>query len=135
MDMSLMCDIRIASRSARFSEGYIRVGLVPGDGGCATSCPASWVPLTALRLLWTGEFVDADRALAMGLVSDVVGDDDLMTEVYSLADTIAGRAPVAVETIKRAVYRGVRSNPRRCPGLDILPSSRRSFDRRLCRGL
>lgn len=105
MDMSLMCDIRIASRSARFSEGYIRVGLVPGDGGCYF-LPRIVGASTALRLLWTGEFVDADRALAMGLVSDVVGDDDLMTEVYSLADTIAGRAPVAVETIKRAVYQG-----------------------------
>lgn len=105
MDMSLMCDIRIANRSARFSEGYIRVGLVPGDGGCYF-LPRIVGASTALRLLWTGEFVDADRALAMGLVSDVVGDGDLMTEVYSLADTIAGRAPVAVETIKRAVYQG-----------------------------
>lgn len=105
MDMSLMCDIRIASRSAKFSEGYIRVGLVPGDGGCYY-LPRIVGAATALRLLWTGEFVDADRALAMGLVSDVVGDEDLMREVYSLAHTIAGRAPVAVETIKRAVYQG-----------------------------
>ncbi|MFE3059923.1 enoyl-CoA hydratase/isomerase family protein [Nocardia sp. NPDC059239] len=105
MDMSLMCDIRIASRSARFSEGYIRVGLVPGDGGCYY-LPRIVGASTALRLLWTGEFVDAESALSMGLVSEVVDDDALMSVVYGLARTIADRAPFAVETIKRAVYQG-----------------------------
>jgi len=57
MDMALMCDMRFAGESARFSEGYIRVGLVPGDGGCF------WLPrlvgvAKALELLLTGDFVD-----------------------------------------------------------------------------
>jgi enoyl-CoA hydratase/carnithine racemase len=106
MDMSLMCDIRIAGRSARFSEGYIRVGLVPGDGGCYY-LPRIVGTSTALRLLWTGEFVDADAALAMGLVSEVHEDEQALDAGLALAKLIASRAPVAVETIKRAVYQGL----------------------------
>jgi enoyl-CoA hydratase/carnithine racemase len=109
MDMSLMCDIRIAGRSARFSEGYIRVGLVPGDGGCYY-LPRIIGVAEALRLLWTGEFVDADRALALGLVSEVYDDESVLDEAYALAATIAARAPIAVETIKRAVYQGLDQN-------------------------
>jgi enoyl-CoA hydratase/carnithine racemase len=106
MDMSLMCDIRIAGRSARFSEGYIRVGLIPGDGGCYY-LPRIVGVANALRLMWTGEFVSADQALGMGLVSEVVNDDELLDSVYRLAKTIADRAPIAVETIKRSVYQGL----------------------------
>lgn len=109
MDMSLMCDIRIAGRSARFSEGYIRVGLVPGDGGCYF-LPRIVGTSTALRLLWTGEFVDADAALAMGLVSEIHDDDGVLDAGYALAETIASRAPIAVETIKRSVYQGLRQD-------------------------
>ncbi|MDH6291273.1 enoyl-CoA hydratase/isomerase family protein [Rhodococcus opacus] len=106
MDMSLMCDIRLAGRSARFSEGYIRVGLVPGDGGCYY-LPRIIGVANALRLLWTGEFVDADRALALGLVSEVHDDESVLGEAYALAETIAARAPIAVEVIKRSVYQGL----------------------------
>ena len=109
MDMSLMCDIRIAGRSARFSEGYIRVGLVPGDGGCYY-LPRIVGVANALQLLWTGEFVDADRALALGLVSQETEDDQLMEATYQLAQTIANRAPIAVETIKRSVYQGLEQS-------------------------
>ena len=106
MDMSLMCDIRIAGRSARFSERYVRVGLVPGDGGCYY-LPRIIGVANALRLLWTGDFVSADEALALGLVSEVHDDASVMDATYALARKIAGRAPLAVETIKRSVYQGL----------------------------
>src|SRR5581483_5158011 len=64
MDMALMCDIRLAARSARFSEGYIRVGLVPGDGGCYY-LPRLVGTAKALELLLTGDFVDGEEAAAL----------------------------------------------------------------------
>jgi enoyl-CoA hydratase/carnithine racemase len=69
MDMSLLYDLRFAGRSARFSEGYIKIGLVPGDGGCWL-LPSVVGTSTALRLLWTGDFVGAEEALRIGLVDD-----------------------------------------------------------------
>lgn len=103
MDMSLMADIRIAGQSARLSEGYVRVGLVPGDGGCYY-LPRIVGTANALQLLGTGEFVDADRARSMGLVSSVVPDDELDEAATALATSFANQPPLAVQTIKRAMY-------------------------------
>ncbi|WP_345353509.1 enoyl-CoA hydratase/isomerase family protein [Rhodococcus olei] len=106
MDMSLMCDIRFAGQSARFSEGYIRVGLVPGDGGCYY-LPRIVGTATALRLLWTGAFVDANEALSIGLVSEVHDDERVLDAAYQLAEEVSQRAPIAVEVVKRAVRQGL----------------------------
>ncbi|MGM5069118.1 enoyl-CoA hydratase/isomerase family protein [Rhodococcus qingshengii] len=105
MDMSLMCDIRFAGRSAQFSEGYIRVGLVPGDGGCYY-LPRIVGTAQALRLLWTGAFIDAPEALSIGLVSEVHDDDRVLDATLDLAHEIASRAPIAIEIIKRSVQQG-----------------------------
>src|SRR5690348_12835891 len=74
MDMALMCDMRFAGESARFSEGYIRVGLVPGDGGCF------WLPrlvgvAKALELLLTGDFVDGREAERIGIANHCYPDE------------------------------------------------------------
>jgi enoyl-CoA hydratase/carnithine racemase len=103
MDMALMCDYRIAGRAARFSEGYVRIGLVPGDGGCWL-LPRLVGSSRALRLLWTGDFVDAEAALALGIVDEVV--DDPRKTVREFAQSLAGRPPQAVRMIKRAVRQG-----------------------------
>lgn len=105
MDMSLMTDIRIAGESARFSEGYVRVGLVPGDGGCYY-LPRIVGTAHALRLLCTGEFVDSAEALAIGLVSRVVPDHELDSAVTDLAATLAAQPPLAVQMIKRSIHAG-----------------------------
>jgi enoyl-CoA hydratase/carnithine racemase len=102
MDMALMCDIRLAAESARFSEGYIRVGLVPGDGGCYY-LPRIIGTEQALKMMWTGDFVGAKQAFALGLVSEIHPDAQLGEAAQHLADKIASRAPIAVQTIKRAV--------------------------------
>jgi enoyl-CoA hydratase/carnithine racemase len=102
MDMALMCDIRLAAESASFSEGYIRVGLVPGDGGCYY-LPRIVGTEQALKMMWTGDFVGAEQAMALGLVSEVHPDAQLGEAAQHLADKIASRAPIAVQTIKRAV--------------------------------
>ena len=119
MDMALLCDLRFAGRGARFSEGYIKVGLVPGDGGCWL-LPRTVGTSTALRLLWTGDFVDADEALRIGLVDEVHEDEDLMDAVYAFAARLVERPPVAVQTIKRAVRQGARHDLR--TALDLISS-------------
>ncbi|MFG2960998.1 enoyl-CoA hydratase/isomerase family protein [Streptomyces sp. NPDC048291] len=119
MDMALLCDIRFASRTARFSEGYIRVGLVPGDGGCWL-LPRAVGTSTALRLLWTGDFVDAEEALRIGLVEAVFETDGLLDSVYAFAARLAERPPAAVQIIKRAVHQGARHDLR--TALDLISS-------------
>jgi enoyl-CoA hydratase/carnithine racemase len=119
MDMSLMCDIRFAGESARFSEGYIRVGLVPGDGGCYF-LPRLVGTSMALEMLWTGDFVDAEQALRAGLVSRVLPDDELMPATYAFARLLAERPPIAIRMIKRAVYQSARSDLR--TALDLISS-------------
>ncbi|GHG42658.1 enoyl-CoA hydratase/isomerase family protein [Streptomyces zaomyceticus] len=119
MDMALLCDLRFAGRSARFSEGYIKVGLVPGDGGCWL-LPRAVGTSTALRMLWTGDFVGADEALRIGLVDEVHEDEDLMDAVYAYATRLAERPPVAIRTIKRAVRQGARHDLR--TALDLISS-------------
>lgn len=119
MDMALLCDLRFAGRGARFSEGYIKVGLVPGDGGCWL-LPRAVGTSTALRMLWTGDFVGADEALRIGLVDEVHADEDLMDAVYAYAARLAERPPVAIRTIKRAVRQGARHDLR--TALDLISS-------------
>ncbi|MFI1018768.1 enoyl-CoA hydratase/isomerase family protein [Streptomyces sp. NPDC020965] len=119
MDMALLCDLRFAGRGARFSEGYIKVGLVPGDGGCWL-LPRVVGVSTALRLLWTGDFVNADDALRIGLVDEVHDDEDLLDAAYAYAARLAERPPIAVQTIKRAVRQGARHDLR--TALDLISS-------------
>ena len=76
MGMSLMCDMRIASDAARFSTGYVRVGLVPGDGD-TYFLPRLIGTARALELLWTADFIEAPKALELGIVNRVVPADKL----------------------------------------------------------
>ena len=119
MDMALMCDMRIIARSARLSEGYIRVGLVPGDGGCYY-LPRLVGQAKALELLLTGDFIDAEEAARLGIANHVVDDDDLPAATTRLARKLADAPPVAVRTIKRAVYQSARADLR--TALDLLSS-------------
>lgn len=105
MDLALYCDVRFASPSARFSEAYVKVGLVPGNGGCWL-LPRLVGRSTALRLLWTGDFVDAATAADIGLVEYVVDDEPVLDHAVSFARRVAAQPPIAVQTIKRAVRQG-----------------------------
>ncbi|WP_151772111.1 enoyl-CoA hydratase/isomerase family protein [Streptomyces abyssomicinicus] len=119
LDMALMCDIRFAARSARMSEGYIRLGLVPGDGG-AYFLPRLVGQSKALELLLGGEFVDAEEALRIGMVNRVVDDADLLGETYAFAAKIAARPSLPVGMIKRAVRSSDRLDMR--TSLDLISS-------------
>lgn len=105
MDMSLMADIRLASTTARFSERYIKVGLLPGDGGCFL-LPRIVGRARALELMWTGEFIDAGTALDYGMVSHVFDDDEFDDHVTRFAQRLTQSPPLMVRLIKRATIDG-----------------------------
>jgi enoyl-CoA hydratase/carnithine racemase len=109
LDIALMCDLRFAASSARMSEGYIRVGLVPGEGGCYL-LPRLVGPARALELLMTGRFVDAAEALAIGLVNRVYEDAELAAQAHAFAAELAGRSPIPLQIIKRSVYQAATSD-------------------------
>ena len=119
MDMALMCDIRIAARSARLSEGYIRLGIVPGDGGCYY-LPRLVGTSKALELLLTGDFVDAEEAHRLGIVNAVYDDAELRSQAHALAARLAAGPTVALRMIKRAVYQSAHSDLR--TALDLISS-------------
>ncbi len=87
MGMCVMCDVRIASDEARFSTGYVRVGLVPGDGD-TYFLPRLVGPAKALELLWTADFIDAAEALRLGVVQRVVPAARLSEATYAFAAQI-----------------------------------------------
>jgi enoyl-CoA hydratase/carnithine racemase len=119
LDMALMCDLRIAARSAKLSEGYIKVGLTPGDGG-AYYLPRLVGTARALELLLTGDFIDAEEAHRIGMVNRVVDDTDLGAATKALAEQIAAAPPVTVRMIKRATYQSAKADLR--TSLDLISS-------------
>lgn len=119
LDMAFMCDLRFAAQGARFAEGYVKVGLISGDGG-TYFLPRLVGVAKALELLWTGDFIDAEEAYRIGLVNRVVPGDRLMAEVNELAERLASGPTIALRTIKRAVYQGLRMDLR--THLDLISS-------------
>jgi 2-(1,2-epoxy-1,2-dihydrophenyl)acetyl-CoA isomerase len=105
MDMASMADIRFAASGARFGMTYVRMGLIPGDGGCWT-LPRIVGSARALDLIWTGRLFDAQEALAMGYVSAVYEPEELMPRTIEFARQIARGPATAVQLAKKMVYRG-----------------------------
>lgn len=99
-DLACMCDLRIASESAKFAESFVKLGIIPGDGG-AWLLPRIVGYSKACEMAFTGDVVDAKEALAIGLVSKVVPDADLIQAARALADRIAANPPFAVRMTKR----------------------------------
>ena len=100
LDLTCMCDIRICSETATFAESFVRVGIVPGDGG-AWLLPRAVGMAKAAEMSFTGELVDAQAALAMGLVSRVVPHAALLAEANALAERIAANPGQALRMTKR----------------------------------
>ncbi|MDQ0219258.1 enoyl-CoA hydratase [Peribacillus cavernae] len=118
-DMSLQCDLRIASTQARFSEGYVNAGIVPGDGG-GYYLPRLIGLDKALELLWTGRMIDSEEAGKLGLITKQVPHDVLMEEAYKLANQLARGPQTAIRLIKRTVYQGLKTDLR--TSLDMVSS-------------
>ncbi|THD75039.1 crotonase/enoyl-CoA hydratase family protein [Thalassobius vesicularis] len=104
-DLACMCDIRIAAESAKFAESFIKVGIIPGDGG-AWLLPRVVGMSKAAEMAFTGEMLDAQAALSCGLVSRVVPDDQLMQTARELADRIAANPGPTLRLTKRLLREG-----------------------------
>ena len=100
MGVALGCDIRIASEKATFSEGFVRMGLIPADGSC-WQLPRMIGMGNTLLLQYTGDALTADEAFRMGIVSRVTLHDDLSGTAAELAERLAGGATYSMSLIKR----------------------------------
>ncbi|HKK29432.1 MAG TPA: enoyl-CoA hydratase-related protein, partial [Alphaproteobacteria bacterium] len=99
-DLAMMCDIRIASEKALMGEVFVNLGIIPGDGG-AWYLPRIVGRAKAFELAFTGDVIDAEEALKIGLVHKVVPHDTLMEEAMAMAKKIAGKPPEALRMTKR----------------------------------
>jgi enoyl-CoA hydratase/carnithine racemase len=100
LDVACMCDIRIASSNAKFAESFVKLGIVPGDGG-AWLLPRIIGLSRAAELSYTGQVIDAEQAAAWNLVSRVVPPEQLLPAAQELAERIAANPPHAVRMTKR----------------------------------
>ena len=105
-EISMSCDIRIASDSAMFGQPEVGLGITPGFGG--TQRLARTVgPGMAKQLIYTARNIKADEALRIGLVNAVYPAAELMEQAEKMASTIAGNAPIAVRACKKAINEGL----------------------------
>jgi enoyl-CoA hydratase/carnithine racemase len=104
-ELALHADIIVAGEGARFGQPEIRVGIMPGAGGTQRLVRAVG-KYKAMTMLLTGEPVGAREAEAMGLVSEVVPDGEVIERALALARTIAALPPIAVRKIKDVVAHG-----------------------------
>lgn len=106
MDFALLCDIRLASEHARFSQLFVKLGLMADITGY-WRLPQLVGYSAAAELLFTGDMVDASTALRLGLVRSVHPADELLTATYELAGRIAANPPQSVRYLKEGLRRGV----------------------------
>jgi enoyl-CoA hydratase/carnithine racemase len=118
LDLALACDMRIASTRAKMGETYIKLGLNPGNGG-TYFLPRLVGSGLAAELAFTGDILDAERALEIGLVNRVVEPDQLLTEAAALAARIAAYPRLALEATKQQL--------RQSWHLDLISSMNLSF--------
>ena len=110
MDLALLCDMRIASSSAKLGSYFVRRGVVGSIGG--TYLLPRIIGLSrAMELLLSGELLTAEQALAMGIVSRVVPDAELHAAVDALVEKLSWGAPLAQRAIKRVVRKGMTLDP------------------------
>jgi 2-(1,2-epoxy-1,2-dihydrophenyl)acetyl-CoA isomerase len=100
LDIGVLCDLRIAGTSAKMASSFVKVGIIPGDGG-------AWILTNAIgatraaELVLTGDTIDAEEAQRIGLVTRVVADERLLEEARALAERIAVNPPRTVRLAKR----------------------------------
>jgi enoyl-CoA hydratase/carnithine racemase len=106
LELALACDLRIASETSHFGLPQIKTGHLPSDGG--TQRLSRLVGRgKGLEMILTGEIIDAQEALRIGLVNKVVPKKDLMEVTMKMAQEMASRGPIALRYIKEAIYKGM----------------------------
>jgi enoyl-CoA hydratase/carnithine racemase len=102
LDLACMCDMRIASKNAIFAESFVKIGIIPGDGGAWLLQRIVGVSKAA-EMTYTGDPIDANEALACGLVSKVVAPEALQDEALKLAARIAANPGHQLRMAKRLI--------------------------------
>lgn len=105
LDLACFCDIRIASERAKFSEAFVNLGIIPGDGG-AWILPKVVGMSKAAEMAFSGDLIDAQQALDLGLVSQVVPHEDLMRVVMEKAQQIASKGAEVLRMVKSLLRDG-----------------------------
>lgn len=107
LDLACMCDLRVALRTAPLGSTFVKVGLVPGDGGAYFLARTIGFP-NALEMVLTGRLVQGDEAVRLGLVHAVVDDAEALTAaVRERARALCALPPLALRLTKSAAYRSV----------------------------
>lgn len=112
LDLACMCDLRVISERAKLGSTFVKIGLVPGDGGAYYLARAIGLS-RAMELMLTGRIFTAEEAATMGLAHRVVAPEDVLPAAKELATTVAENAPVAVQLTKRAAYQSWGADPER----------------------
>ncbi|MTI71281.1 MAG: short-chain-enoyl-CoA hydratase [Firmicutes bacterium] len=109
LELSMSCDIRIASEKAKFGQPEVGLGITPGFSG--TQRLARLVgPSKAKELIFTADMIDSNEAEKIGLVNKVVKREDLMDEAINLAKKIASKGQIAIRYSKSAINRGFETD-------------------------
>jgi len=106
LELALACDIRLASKEARFGFPQIAQGFIPTNGG-TQRLPRTVGKGKAIELILTAETISAEEAFEIGLVSKVINKENLASEVEALAKVLVSKAPIALRYVKEAVNKGL----------------------------
>jgi enoyl-CoA hydratase len=109
-EFTSQCDVRIATDRARFAWNFVHRGLVPDTGAGSWLLPRLVGLPTALRILYSGDFVSAAEALEIGYVAAVVPPEELMAAAAAEAQRFLRGSPFAIQRVKELVYRGLESS-------------------------
>jgi enoyl-CoA hydratase len=111
LELALACDFIIASDNARFGFSEVSRGIMPGGGG-TQQLPRAIGVRRSKELIFTGDYIDAQAALDMGLVNHVYTSDTLMEETFSMVQRILKNAPLSIRQAKKAVTYGMQMDLR-----------------------
>ena len=108
-ELAMACHIRIASENAKFGQPEINLGLIPGYGG-TQRFPRLIGTTKALYYLLSGEMFDAQKALELGLISEIVPQSELLSRATKIAEILSEKSPIAIKYILQAVTEGIEQN-------------------------
>ncbi len=108
-EIAMACDIRIASEKAKFGQPEVKLGIIPGHAG-SQRLPRLVGIGKAKELIFTGDIIDANEAMKIGLVNKVTTPESLMEEAENIANKIIAVGHTAVRVAKTVINRGIDSN-------------------------